>query len=132
MMLTNTTRWSHPPDNQVVPSPWQATQRAGSTSTQRMVAASSGVQIGSDGALDEQVGHGSVTHAVPPLLFPAPAQFTCPSSISDAPGPFVVMSRGGSFAGPSPALPSWPESNPSRPQAASSTRNDNFLVTTSS
>ena len=25
MMLTNTTRWSHPPDNQVVPSPWQAT-----------------------------------------------------------------------------------------------------------
>jgi len=25
MMLSNTTRWSHPPDNQVVPSPWQAT-----------------------------------------------------------------------------------------------------------
>ena len=28
MMLSNTTRWSHPPDNQVVPSPWQATPPA--------------------------------------------------------------------------------------------------------
>ena len=27
MMLSNTTRWSHPPDNQVVPSPWQATEQ---------------------------------------------------------------------------------------------------------
>ena len=25
MMLSNTTRWSHPPGNAVVPSPWQAT-----------------------------------------------------------------------------------------------------------
>jgi hypothetical protein len=24
-MITNTSRWSHPPVNQVVPSPWQAT-----------------------------------------------------------------------------------------------------------
>ena len=27
-MLTHTTRWSHPPGNAVVPSPWQATIRA--------------------------------------------------------------------------------------------------------
>jgi len=26
-MLTHTTRWSHPPGNAVVPSPWQATAR---------------------------------------------------------------------------------------------------------
>ena len=26
-MLTHTTRWSHPPGNAVVPSPWQATVR---------------------------------------------------------------------------------------------------------
>ena len=49
MMLSNTTRWSHPPDNQVVPSPWQATPKtANSRAVQPSAAAAAFLRAAQD------------------------------------------------------------------------------------